>query len=155
MPGGIVPLMGNGVAGFFITFYHEDYLYLYVTTLSSVATLSNQASFGNEHIYRKKYYKTYVDDIFEKSSYEEMTDLGDLPEDTSNVFFILKRKQTRAVFFDSHVEGADTYQLLFRTLKNYNIGPDVLGKIIKVFDENIQELISLDDHNYRIVTKRE
>lgn len=138
-----------------ITFYHEDYLYLYVTTLSSLATLGNQASFGNEHIYRKKYYKTYVDDIFERSSYEEMTDLGDLPEDTSNVFFILKRKQTRAVFFDSHVEGVDTYQLLFRALKNYDIGPDVLGKIIRVFDENIQELARLDDHNYRIVTKRE
>ena len=138
-----------------ITFYNEGYLYLYETTLSSGKTLNNQASFGNEHIYRKKYYKTYVDQIYERSSYEELTDLGDLPEDTSNIFFILKKKQTRALFFDSHTGGADTYQLLFRALKNYDIGSDVLGKIIRIFDENIQELTRLDDHNYRVVTKND
>ena len=136
-----------------ITFFHDGYLYLYETTLSSSKTLNNQASFGNEHIYRKKYYKTHVDEIYEKASYEEMTDLGDLPEDTSNVFFILKKKQTRAVFFDSHIDGADIYKLLFRALKNYAIGTDVLEKITRVFDENILELTRLDDHNYRIVTK--
>ena len=138
-----------------ITFFHDGYLYLYETTLSSSKTLNNQASFSNEHIYRKKYYKTRVDAIYEKDSYEEMTNLGDLPEDTSNVFFILKKKQTRAVFFDSHIDGADTYKLLFRALKNYSIGTNILEKITRVFDENIQELTRLDDHNYRVVTKND
>ena len=45
--------------------------------------------------------------------------------------------------------------MLFRALKNYEIDSDVLGKITKIFDENIQALTRLDDHNYRIVTKND
>ncbi len=56
------------------------------------------------------------------------------------------------VFFDSFSGGSDTYQTLFRALKNYDIGMDVLAKILRIFDENIRELTRVDDHNYRIVT---
>jgi energy-coupling factor transporter ATP-binding protein EcfA2 len=138
-----------------ITFYHDGFLYRYVTELASGKTMGNQAVFRNEHIYRKVYYKTNVNGIYDDQDYEELTDLGDLPEDTSNIFFILKKKQTRAVFFDSYSGGADTYQLLFRALKNYDISMDVLAKIIRIFDENIKELTRLDDHNYRVVTEHE
>jgi len=117
--------------------------------------MTNQESFGNEHIYRKQYFKTNLKEIYGRDTYEEMTDLGDLPEDTSNIFFVLKKKQTRAVFFDSYSGGPDTYQLLFKTLKNYDIGAEVLARIIKIFDENIREITRLDDHNYRIVTENE
>ena len=117
--------------------------------------MSNQAVFRNEHIYRKAYYKTNVNGIYDDEDYEELTDLGNVPEDTSNIFFILKKKQTRAVFFDSYSGGADTYQMLFRALKNYDISMDVLAKIIRIFDENIKELTRLDDHNYRVVTEHE
>jgi len=138
-----------------ITFYHDGFIYRYVTDLVSGKTMSKQAMFRDEHIYRKAYYKTNVNEIYDDRDYEELTNLGDLPEDTSNVFFILKKKQTRAVFFDSYSGGADTYQLLFRTLKNYDINMDVLAKIIRIFDENIMELARLDDHNYRVVTENE
>jgi len=136
-----------------ITFFHEGYVYLYETVLSSGNTMANQACFRNERIYRKEFFKTNAKEIFEREGYEELTELGDLPEDTSNVFFILKKKKTRAVFFDSYGGGADTYQLLFRALKNYEIGPDVLAKIIRIFDETIRELTRIDDHNYRVVTE--
>ena len=135
-----------------ITFFHDGYLYRYETVLSSGYTMGNQASFQNGHIFRKAFFKTNAKEIFEDDGYEELTDLGDLPEDTSNVFFILKKKKTRAVFFDSCSGGADTYQLLFRALKNYDISMDVLAKIIRIFDETIQELMRIDDHNYRVVT---
>lgn len=138
-----------------ITFFHEDFVYRYETELASGRTMGNQAVFHNERIFRKPYFKTYVDEVFEGEDYEELTDLGDLPEDTSNVFFILKKKKTRAVFFDSYSGGADTYQLLFHALKNYDISMDVLAKVIRIFDENIKELTRLDDHNYRVVTEHE
>ena len=134
-----------------ITFYHEGFLYRYETTLSSGKTMGDQACFLNEHIYRKQYYKTNVRDIYDIDSYEELK-LGYLPEDTSNIFFILKTKKTRAVYFDSYAGGSDTYMLLFRALKNYDIGDDVLERIIRIFDENIKGLIRLDDHNYKVVT---
>ncbi|MBR2256721.1 MAG: hypothetical protein IJ899_05145 [Blautia sp.] len=57
-------------------------------------------SFRNEHISRKEFFKTNAKEIFEDDGYEELTDLGDLPEDTSNVFFILKKKRTRAVNYE-------------------------------------------------------
>ena len=137
-----------------LTFYHDGFLYLYETVLSSGKTMGNQAVFRDERLWRKEYFKTNVKEIFDREGYEEMKDLGDLPEDTSNVFFILKKKQTRAVFFDSFSGGSDTYQTLFRALKNYGIGTDVLAKIIRIFDENIQKLklTRVDDHNYRVVT---
>ncbi len=138
-----------------ITFYHDGYIYIYETALSSEKSMGNQACFRNERIFRKEFFKTNAKDIYDRRDYEEMTDLGDLPEDTSNLFFILKKKKTRAVFFDSYSGGADTYQLLFRALKNYDIGPDVLAKIIRIFDETVKELTRIDDHNYRIVTERD
>ena len=137
-----------------ITFFHEGFVYRYETKLASGSTMGNQAVFHDERIFRKTYFKTHVGEIFEDEDYEELTDLGDLPEDTSNIFFILKKKKTRAVLFDSYSGGADTYQLLFRALKNYDISMDVLAKIIRIFDENIKELTRLDDHNYRVVTER-
>ena len=138
-----------------IVFYHDGFLYLYETALSSGNTMGNQAVFRNEHIRRKAYFKTNLKEIFDRDGYEEMKNPGDLPEDTSSVFFVLKKKKTRAVFFDSFSGGADTYQLLFRALKNYGIGMDVLAKIIRIFDGNIKELIRVDDHNYRVVTENE
>ena len=138
-----------------ITFFHEGYLYRYQTNLSSGNTMGNQASFRSEHIFRKEFFKTNAKEIFEDDGYDELTDLGDLPEDTANVFFILKKKKTRAVFFDSYSGGSDTYQLLFRALKNYDISMDLLAKIIRIFDETIIELTRIDDHNYRVVTEND
>lgn len=83
--------------------------------------------------------------------YKEMSDIGILPEDTSIVFFVLKKKVTRAVYFDSNGQGVDTYQLLFRALKNYSISGEYLTNIIKIFDDTIQSLEMIDDHNYRLV----
>ena len=135
-----------------ITFFHDGYIYLYKTTLSSGNTMGRQAYFRDEHIFRKEYFKSKAKEIYDCEGYEELTNLGDLPEDTSNVFFVLKKKKTRAVFFDSYSGGADTYQLLFRALKNYEIGPDVLEKIIRIFDDTIKDLKQLDEHNYSVVT---
>lgn len=134
-------------------FYHEDFLYLYETELTSGSTMGNQAVFRNEHIFRKQYYKTNLKEIYDRNGYTEIKELGVLPEDTSNLFFILKKKATRAVFFDSYSGGENTYQLLFRALKNYRIGMDVLVRIIRIFDESIRELTQLDEHNYRLVTE--
>jgi len=138
-----------------IFFYHEDSVYLYTVTLGEDTTLGNQATFRDEHIYRKPYYKTNLKDIYRKETFDELTGLGDLPEDTSDIFFVLKKRQTRAIYCDSFGDGADTYQLMFRALRNYQISTDVLATILRIFDENIEELTRLDDHNYRLVFRGE
>lgn len=134
-----------------IIFFHEGSLYRYTTVLKSDNGLSNQAVFTEQHIYCKKYYKTKVKEIYEDIDYEELKELGELPEDTSKVFFILKKRSARAVYFDCNGAGSDTYYLLFKAMKNYEIPADVLTKIIKIFDDNIESLYMMDDHNYKLL----
>ena len=137
-----------------ITFYHDDYIYRYETELSSNnISNNNQALFDNEKLFSKKYYKSKVNQIFEDTGYEKVDVIGILPDDTSNVFFILKKKDTRAVFFDSYGSGEYTYQLLFRTINNYGIDTNVLAKIIRIFDDSIKALKRIDDHNYCLITE--
>lgn len=133
-----------------MVFYHKEYLYRYTTTLQADTSLDNKAIFTKQHIYRKKYYKTKLKTIFSMEDYTELTDFGELPEDTSKVFFVLKKKCTRAIYFDSFGEGVDTYGLLFKALQNYQISDDIFMNIIRIFDENIKTIEKMDDHNYKL-----
>ena len=133
-----------------ILFYHEDYIYKYDTVLKADPTLGSKANFTEQHIYRKKYYKSKVKEIYSDEGFEEIVDLSELPEDTSIVFFVLKKKETRAVYFNCDGEGTDTYRLMFRAMKNYKISKDVLTKVIKIFDDKIQSLEMMDEKHYKL-----
>lgn len=133
-----------------IIFYHEDFIYRYTTLLKADTTLGSKASFSQQHLYRKKYYKTKVKAVYASDGFEELTNLGELPEDTSIVFFVLKKKATRAVYFDCNGNGADSYRALFQAMKTYHISPDILSKVIRIFDANIQRLEAIDEKRYRL-----
>lgn len=138
-----------------IYFYHEGMIYRYETGLQSDSTLGNKATFVNQVISKKKYFKTKINEIFDDEDFVQVEDLGDLPEDTSKVFFILKKKSTEAVYFDSYGDGADTYQLLFRAMNTYKISNDVLTNVICIFDETIKKFEKIDDHNYNVTFENE
>lgn len=131
-------------------FYHHGDIYRYATVLKSDHSLGNKACFADQHIYKKKYYKSGLKQIYDLNSYKEILDYGELPEDTAIVFFVLKKKETRALYFDSMGEGVDTYQLLFKALKNYQISDRIFINIIRIFDENIRQIERIDEHNYRL-----
>jgi len=133
-----------------IIFYHDGFIYRYKTGLCASSTLSNKATFINQTLERKKYYKSKKNDIFEDTDFELVSNLGELPEDTSIVFFVLKTKETRAVYFDCNGMGADTYQMAFKALKKYKIPASILGIILKIFDENIKGLSMVDEHNFKL-----
>src|SRR3712207_6202837 len=134
-----------------IFFYHENYLYRYSTILKTDENLGTKTNFTNQKIYRKKYFKSKVKDIFKLDTYEKMDVLGELPEDTSDLFFVLKKKRTRAFYFDCNGEGIDTYRMIFRIMKTYNISNDILSKVIKIFDDKIDSLEMIDDKHFRLV----
>lgn len=133
-----------------IMFFHEDSIYKYNTVLKEDPNLGSIADFTEQHIYRKKYYKSKVKDIYSEDGFEEIEDLGELPEDTSIVFFVLKKKATRAVYFNCDGEGADTYRLMFRAMKTYKISKEVLTKVIKIFDDKIESLEMMDEKHYKL-----
>ena len=133
-----------------IIFYHEEYIYKYNTVLKADPNLGSKANFTEQHIYRKKYYKSKVKEIYSDEDFEEIGDLGELPEDTSIVFFVLKKKATCAVYFNCDGEGTDTYHLMFRAMKIYKISKEVLTKVIKIFDDKIQSLEMMDEKHYKL-----
>ena len=132
-------------------FYYDGYIYRYETVLRNSDSIGSKAIFTNQRIRRKKYYKSNIKGIYTEEGFSDVNAPGELPEDTSSIFFVLKKKATRAIYFDSFGNGADTYRLLFATLKDYHISTDILSKVISIFDENISDLKKLDDHNYKMV----
>lgn len=131
-------------------FYHNGYLYRYRAKLKADPTLENKATFTEQELCCKKYYKSNIKTIYKDEGFTKVGNVGELPEDTSIVFFVLKKKQTLAVYFDSDGEGVDTYQMIFRTMRNYHISGEVLANVIRIFDENISELAMVDEHNYKV-----
>ena len=133
-----------------IIFYHEGFVYRYRTELGSSTTFSNKASFMNQTLEQKKYYKSKLKSIYMDDGFEPVSNISALPEDTSITFFVLKKKETRAIYFDCGGEGANTYQLMFKALKKYNIPLSTLSYILRIFDENIREISMKDEHNFRL-----
>lgn len=136
-----------------IIFFHEGFIYRYKTSLNADPTFGNRATFVNQVLERKVYLKSYHKTIYDDDRFESVPILGELPEDTSIVFFVLKKKATRAVYFDCDGRGIETYQLMFKAFKKYNISAAVLSSILKVFDSNISDLSMVDEHNFRLILK--
>ncbi|MEE8808146.1 MAG: AAA family ATPase [Lactimicrobium sp.] len=134
-----------------LDFYHDGFIYRYDCTLMDADAMGSKAVFKEQHIQRKKYYKTRIGKIYEDAGFEKVKADGILPDDTSDLFFILQKKETRAIYFDSFGNGADTYRLTFAAMEDYHISVDILTKIISIFDENISEISRIDEHNYQIV----
>ena len=133
-----------------IDFYHDGFIYRYETILKNADSIASKAIFMKQRLRKKKYYKSKVKDLYQDEDFVDVEITGELPEDTSILFFVLKKKETRAVYFDSFGNGADTYRLIFATLKDYHIRPSLLVKVISIFDENIHDLQMLDDHNFKL-----
>lgn len=133
-----------------LIFYHEGKIYKYSTDIESSQTFNNRATFINQKIFAKTYFKSNSKNIFDNDGFKEVENIGMLPEDTSIVFFILKKKQTKAIYFNSDGEGYNTYKMIFKSLYQYKLSSSLLLKIIKLFDANITNLIMLDEHNYEL-----
>ena len=133
-----------------IDFYHDGFIYRYETILKNADSLASKAIFMKQRLRKKKYYKSKTKALYNDEDFVDVEITGELPEDTSILFFVLKKKETRAIYFDSFGNGVDTYRLIFATLKDYHIRPALLAKVISIFDENIHDLQMLDDHNFKL-----
>lgn len=131
-------------------FFHDGKIYKYYTEIASAQTFDNKATFINQQLFEKVYYKSKIKTIFCDEGFTPVKNIGILPEDTSIVFFILNKKETKAVYFNSDGEGSDTYRLMFNALKKYKLSDDVLLKILRLFDVNVKGLCMIDEHNYRL-----
>lgn len=131
-------------------FYHNGYIYRYETFLKNGDSIASNAIFTNQILQKKKYYKSKIKEIYNKNGFTDININGELPEDTSFLFFVLKKKKTRAIYFDSFGDGTDTYRLIFAAMNDYSINPEFLLKVISIFDENISNLQMQDEHNFKL-----
>ncbi len=136
---------------YILFFYYDGFIYKYSFGLNENFAGGNIV-FTDQMIWKKKYFKSKVNDIFDDDNFIEFNSESALPEDTSIVFFVTKEIRQIAYHFNSTDLGDGAYGLAFGALKNFNISNDVLIKIIKVFDENINSLEMLDDNNFKLVS---
>lgn len=136
-----------------IIFYDESCIYRYRTALKSDPNMSNKAIFVNQTLERKIYYKSYTKKIYWDDEFEKMKMPGELPEDTSILFFTLKKRSAPAMYYNSEGQGANTYAMLFKVLKHYQIGTEMLASVLRLFDTNVSALEMKDEHNYQLKFK--
>lgn len=132
-----------------IFFYHDEYIYKYCTQLSE-NELSDKIILVNQKIFKKKYFKSNINSIFEFDGCEELSFEGELPDDTSIVFFVLKKMSTQSVYCYSHDFGFEAYKTSFMLKRSLELSDEIITKIIRIFDENITKLEMIDESNYRL-----
>lgn len=134
-----------------IDFFHDGCIYRYHTVLKDADAMATKAEFSEQRIWKKRYYKSKAKSVYDDAGFTLCKTPGGLPNSMSEVFFILKKTATYAVYFDSFGKGADTYQLTFAKMKDFGISPKILEDIILIFDENIRALsMATDDHTFRV-----
>jgi len=138
-----------------IIFYEEGYLYKYSTELDNSETLEDIAIFKNQRLFCKKYYKSNAKKVFQDEWDESAETAEKVPEDFSMVFFVLKKVKLREFFYDASMEREDSYCLTFRVMKAARLEDKLLKKIVKIFDENIEDIKQVDDDNYLLVYQGE
>lgn len=140
----------NGV-NLTIFFYHEGNIYKYQTKLKEEG-ISEKTLFTNESIRYKKYYKTNVNSIFDDEGFDAYKLEGELPEDTSSVFFVVKKLNRTAFYYTSHDFGSEIYRAAFMAQKTFNIPEKIMTDIISIFDESVSKLEMIDETNFKLTS---
>lgn len=131
-----------------IIFYEEGYIYKYIAELDNSDTLEDIAVFKKQQLFRKKYYKTKLRQIITERWQEKCRVNGEVPEDFSIVFFVLKKIAVREIYYDVSAENEKGYALTFKFMDMVKLDDKFLTQILKIFDDNVTELKQADENNY-------
>lgn len=135
-------------------FYEKGELYKYQTTLDKTSVMDDQASFKEQRVWHKKYYKSKINSIYDEN-WEELLFEGELPETLSVIFFVLKKIKVREIFYGSFDEDEMIYSHVFKDMELFKIENALMEKIIRIFDSNLNTLKQLDENTYEVVYRGE
>lgn len=134
-----------------ITFYHDGFLYRYITDLNPDNNAVNKAIlFENEKLYRRNYYKSYCNCLFDYNKYEEVKTKLDLPDDTSILYEVLKKIEIRGIYFDSKDNSYKDYSDIFDLYKAISNNYKIISSILKMFDEHLENIEMINEDKYKI-----
>ncbi len=132
-----------------IYFFEDGFIYKYYTELDNASTREDRAIFKNQQLFRKKYYKTKIKNIFD-ADWTEQIDTEDVPEDFSVVYSILKKSIVREIFYEASTESENGYGLTFWMMHLVGLEAKYLDMVLNIFDSKIESLKQIDEHNYLI-----
>jgi len=138
-----------------ILFYEDGYIYKYIVELDNSDTLEDRAIFLKQQLFRKKYYKTKLKQILTEEWKEKCHIHGEVPEDFSVVYFILKKSMIREIFYDLTADSKQGYAAAFKFMKLGQLDAQILIHVLKIFDNNITSLKQVDDNNYLLTYQGE
>ena len=136
-----------------ICFYHDNYLYRYITDLYKNTLDDTTVLFKNQKLYKREYKKTYDNSnkLFAFEKYQEVINDIDLPEDTSIIYTILKNIAIRGIYCPSEDFIYRNYAGAFSLYKLLNNNLDIISSILKMFDEHLETIQMIDDTKFKII----
>lgn len=138
-----------------IIFYDNGFLYRYLTELDNSDTLEDRAIFRNQKIFKKKYYKSKIKQIYSNDWEQQYNLEGDIPEDFSMIYFVLKKATIREIYYDAFIEDAESYNTTFKLMELVKLDDIYVDKILKIFDEKVTEIKQVEEKNYSLLYQGE
>ncbi len=130
-------------------FYHDNYLYYYKTLLE-YDIKNDYVKFKDEKLYKREYFKSYSNNLFDLTKYKIMDIQKLLPDDTSIIYNILNEIFIRGSYYHSEIEKVNLIDRVIDFYNNFN-NPQLLNAIITLLDEHIKE-INMKNNNKFIIT---
>ena len=136
-----------------VTFYHEGYIYRYITDLNkNIITFNNTSIiFENQKLYKRKYKKTHIKELFNYDKFTKINFDINLPNDTSIIYMILKDITLRGINCPSDDYIYKDYSNAFNIYKVIDNNLNIIKSILKIFDEHLENIKMINENKYQIL----
>lgn len=142
----------NKVIKLDVCFYHEKYLYRYMTELyKDEDSMDNIILFKNQRLFKREYRKSYSNSLFDFEKYEEVINENELPLDTSIIYTVLKRIFIRGIYYPSGDVRLISYSTVFNLYKLFDSDLKIVSSILRMFDEHLDSIKMIDENKYEVV----
>lgn len=140
-------------------FYHENKIYFYKTNILNQKGI---IKFNEEEIYYRTYNKTALKNLFDLNLYTKMEITNFLPEDTSALFNVFKKVDSKILYYSSDDYNLEIYFNIYKLLGENK--PIIIKDILQLFDEHITNIeltnndffkITYFDNSSEILTQKE
>lgn len=135
-----------------IVFYHEGYVYNYVTDVLPNNGLSDTMVFSGEELVRKKYNKNKHKTVLDNSDMVPYSEGGELPNDVSQIYHVFRNDRIHTLYFGSEDIGKPTFAISFELLSLLGDKKTILNDILHIFDDETRELEQVNEKNYILTT---
>lgn len=136
-----------------ITFYHDDYLYRYVTDVVIDEQMLKTVIFKNQKLFKRPFFKSYVKDksLFDYTKYEEVLFDSSLPEDLALIYSIFKKMEIAGLYYSIEDERNTDYVIISKIYNMFSDNGSILTAVLKLFDESLEKIKLINDNKFEII----